>query len=326
MNKLIIQTLMYIVGSVFPTLNAAELISRKAIQNDLEFNLHASTTSPSPITILLNDKNMDGSWKLEIKSRYGYYRDIDCLEAHQGYCVIEPVNFEWNEAYRDFEPETNRDYFDFKLTFSDNAGNEDEVLFKWGLLPSRPVLSDVEFTYQYDWNDDMIFPNGYFSFAVESKNSDRYWLNITDSFLFGPPFFFIVCFTFDSSSHDRIGYDAEWGEFVDVGAQNKFGFVHSDTLLFTTDYITDREVLDRIQSIRDNTHVEAINANPTLDWDNEKISFGRNMMVDLFDLSGNLILSEKNTSLIFLTDLPKGIYIVIYRDDQNIYKSKIFKK
>ena len=79
MNKLIIQTLMYIVGSVFPTLNAAELISRKAIQNDLEFNLHASTTSPSPITILLNDKNMDGSWNLEIKSRYGYYRDIDCL-------------------------------------------------------------------------------------------------------------------------------------------------------------------------------------------------------------------------------------------------------
>ena len=313
-----------IIGIIPGSIEAAELISRSVTQNGREFHITEGSTTPTPIKVKLL-KPTEGEWSIRILTRHGKYQAIDCIESFTGYCIIEPKNYSWNEAFREFDQTTGRDYFNFILSFRDIEGQEDNIGFKWGLLPSKPVLSDFDFNYQYDWADDMIYPNGYFSFAVESKDSDIYWLNLTDCFLFDNPGYFTFSYTFDSTSHDRIGYEAEWGEFLDVAAQNKFGFVHSDTIC-TTDFITDKDILQRIQSIRDGNSVCTITDNSKFVWDNGKLLFSNRMDVNIYNVAGNQIRTEKNTDNIVMTDIQPGIYLVIFSDGLNIYKSKIHKR
>ncbi|MDE7421512.1 MAG: T9SS type A sorting domain-containing protein [Muribaculaceae bacterium] len=324
-NRYVFTVLISVIYSMHFSLDASEMVSRIAIQDGYKLSINDGVTSPAPISFFLEDPTTKGEWEIEILNNKENFMKIDCLEAYPGYCIIEPKNFNWNEAFRDYDPESNRDFFIFRLSFNDKNGNLDEMYFKWGLLPSKPLLSDIVFTYEYNWEDDMIYPNGDFSFEVESKDADRYWLYFTYSFLFGPPYWFTAIREFEAEDNKKIGYDADWGEFVKVAAINNFGYVHSDTIC-TTDYITDTLILDRIQTLGNINNINTIQNKPSFKWDNEKISLNRQMDINVFDLAGNLIRKENDTNTLYLSDIAKGIYLVVCKDNKNTFTNKIIKK
>ena len=321
----VLSTILIILSGISSTIDGANLINREAEQNGVKIDLNQRITSSTPVSVFLTDKSKIGTWRFEVLDKGNVFRPVDYIEPLSGYCVIEPKNFKWSEAFREFDDETNRDYFIFRLTFADQNDITDELIIKWGLLPSRPLLSDFKFIYQYNWEYDMIYPNGDFSFRVESEDAETYWLHFTDSFLYGPPFFFATCCIFDAKSNERIGYDADWGEFVNVAAQNRFGYVHSDTVC-TTNFITDTEILDRINAIAGIDQIPDSNEDPFLSFHDDHMYFKDRVDLSLYDIAGNNIITENNNDDVDLSGICKGVYIAIYRRESILYKNKIYKK
>lgn len=307
------------------TLKASDMISKIAHQGETEVNLERGITTNTPVVIFLNNSNLLGTWDLEILTTNEKFTPIDCIDEFPGYCIIKPKDYNWDDALRDYDSESHRDYFIFRLSFTDKSGNSDEICFKWGLLPSKPQLSDVVYTYEYNWDDDMIYPNGDFSLKVSSTDADKYWLHWTYSFLFGPPYYFTSCCIFEAKDNEIIGYDADWGEFVNVTAQNQFGYVHSDTIC-TTDYITDPDILNRINEIAGVTGLEEDAEDPLLSKENDILTFKEPLDVNVYDISGKQVLYSTNAGTISLAYLNPGIYVITYKLSNKSFPLKYYKK
>lgn len=114
----------------------------------------------------------------------------------------------------------------------------------------KPIISNVKFIYDFNWQDDMIYPDGIFSFDVSCEGATLFLFDCTQSFLFSKEnLFFSWCKYYEADNHVHISYDADWGEYIMISAYSKdFRWVHSDTIC-TTDYITDEAILYRINEL-----------------------------------------------------------------------------
>lgn len=307
------------------SMNASETISRLVEQNDTNISLNNPIMSDSPIKVFLNDNVTEGIWKLEILNKNGHYENADCLQSYSGHCLVIPCGQNWSDAYRYYDNEQNRDFFIFRLSFYCNDNKVDEVEFKWGLLPSRPVISDIHFEYEYDWEWDMIYPNGRFSFYVESIDADKYWVYGSPSFLTEPPSFFTWCFYAIANKNTKIEYDADWGEYITLEAFNTYGCVLSDTIC-TTDYIYDKEILDRINDLSKVEEIDCNNGDVISTFENDEIHFDQTVEASVYDITGKIVIENPNADILYLSNLHKGVYFLIYRKDSVIHKYKFLKK
>lgn len=213
---------------------------------------------------------------------------------------------------------------------------KDKIKVTFNLAPSTPKILDVAFDYEYDWNDDMIFPNGNLHIKISSSNVETFTLLSTDDFCFEFPkrgFNHRHLFYPDTSdtplSTIHCNY-ADWGEYYSVIASNKYGNSVSNDTILTTDYITDPDILARIEELRNEsgslckTHQD--NEIHITTQQNYLVIVGDKTTIDyiaIFDMTGRTVSTQNNGQTLSINNLQKGCYIVKCRTKQN--KTYIFK-
>ncbi len=200
----------------------------------------------------------------------------------------------------------------FSILPQDNyVGLRDESMNKDN---HKPVISDVKFNYIFDWQDDMIYPNGIFSFNVYSEGATLFEFNCTRSFLFSKQnLFFSWCKDYEVNNQAHISYDADWGEYIMVAAYSKdFGWVHSDTIC-TTDYITDEAIINRINELKEQSHIECLLPEDLeVNLTDGNIIFNSDILsATLFDCGGIKQAEIRDSKFLNIASLQKGIYYII---------------
>ncbi len=315
-------------------MNCQDLITSSIEQkgNTIDFNdvIYGSDT----LSFSLVNENLTGKWNISVLSDTNIYIDLSSMKTEaNGKCLFKPTpGALFRKAKRIYKPHLNQDLFRIKVTFESTDGYKDSKYFDIALLPSRPIIYDVIFKYVYDWEYDDIYPNGDFSFNVTSDNGILYLeLHGTDSFLFqkNNKLFFSWVMALDNIE-ERIRYNADWGEFLCVGATNYFGSVHSDTIC-TTSYITDIDILKRIECLENKSGIDINEFNQPqnieLRINNNQLIFSEVVEhIHVYNMAGALLIKRDNTSHIDISALSIGIYLISYENSGKIRKQKIIKK
>lgn len=330
---------LFLLGIIFMSagdLYGGNLISRQIEQNGSFYDAGTYFTSLSDLTIRLTDNDIYGDWNVAILNEKDEYVDIPFIITDYRQCVITPFDetikkISWREAKKIYNESLNRDFFQLKVTYTASDKNKDEIYLRWGWIPSRPIISNIIFianSCDWDWEYDMIFPYGDFSFDVYSDNADRFNFNFSEGCLFEKPDFFGCVIAYDASDNLRINHDADWGEYIFIVATNYLGYSSSDVLC-TTDYITDEIILRRIEELKNEAGIGDVSidvAPPTYQWNNSTLTFNTQIdQIHIYDLSGRLCHKTDNCDTVDLSDLHNGFYIIVYQYKSQIYKTKIFK-
>lgn len=306
---------------------AQDLIAPQIMQNGQAFGYDHIFTSPDPIEFSLNNPDIKGEWKVEILYDDGY--DVADFQAtEEGRCIFSPNEASWTWAERQFDQTLQRDIYEVRISFTSAKYIVEWKSVKFALLPSTPIISDVIFTFEYDWELDIIWPYGKFEFNIQSDDATGYGIRISDSFLFSEPKFFPYNRGWFENS--KGWYDADWGEYMCVYAKNRFGLSHYSEVLCTTDYITDENVLNRINELRHLASIDDINVDdsiPDAVWNDNTISFNLPIdHVEIYDLSGRQIINAANIFSLDLSQLNRGMYLVTYTRNNHISTLKILKQ
>lgn len=329
---------LYIICLIFLGYNSIEaysenLISESVYQAGSYYDFKHIFSDASPLQFSLNDSNISGKWSCMLKSNSDETLDMP-IDSHGEYCNFDPrsVPFQiWQEnALRTFNSLDNRDEFTLYVSFSSENGESDTRSIRLALLPCRPSINNIQFEYMYDWEFDQIYPNGNFYFEVEADNAKSFFLHYSESFI--PPsesVFFTFVKEFQEENCVNISYNADWGEYISVSAGNEFGFVNSDTL-YTTDYILDENVINRINQILNlASHSVVLDDVISFSWDNGNLIFNTMPQhLSVYSIDGrqlNLVCGNEDINLYNMKD---GIYIISYYDDRTkqYITHKILKK
>lgn len=327
-----ILTTAFIFSCVFQV-RGQDMISPHIDQNGSIFGFDNIFTNPSPLKFSLTKDTIKGEWSIAILTKGGEYRAVNMQEVEQGYCVFNPSSISWRDALRIYDSSLNRNLFEIKIKFTSKEGLEDTKYLKLGLLPSNPEISDITFTYVYNWEKDYIDPNSNFSFVVKLSGATGFTLNETESYLFSPDnIFFFLSEPYEGNEITKIKLDADWGEYLQIEAYNEFGYSLSDTIC-TTSYITDESVLKRINELKVLADIESSDIDettPQATWDNSTLSFNKRVKsVFVYNLSGSLIEQGHDLLSLNLAHISRGIYVIVYECDENtenkMNKLKIIK-
>lgn len=314
---------------------ADELISRYIDQDFTLYDTDHVFTKPDSLWFYVPyELKYRGEWSIGILQKSGEY-SIHTPKDSRNHSIV--VNFSeldyrtaWQNAEHLYDEGNDRYLLEAKISFKVSDGREDHLLIKLALLPEIPKYSNINFSYEYDWNHDTIWPNGYFSFDATTSGADTYWLHVSYSNLFEPPvdgLFFSWCDRFEVKQPiSKISYDAEWGEYLTVQVQNPFGYV-SGEILFTTDYINDTAILTRLEELRHDAHVNDIvseSSIPVFELTGYSIKFNTTVRnICLYDLNGRLIQALENGQCVCIDQLNSGLYILAYEYNSKQYKNKI---
>lgn len=274
-------------------------------QNRNVINTEEVITSPAKLFVSLAEPAIDGRWFVEYLTIKDKYETINIVDDYGLNCIIDPQ------------------------LDKDGRGHVRESQLQWALVPSRPILKNVHFSYTYDWTDDTIFPNGIFSFDVDSDSKTWCWLYVSESYIWEIPVIYAWCEKFDAIESKHIEYPADWGEFVYITANNEFGFSLSD-VLYTTDYITDEDILNRINEIRETSSIDEVNIDmDTIEtkWNNNTLLFSKEVdNVFVFSINGQLLRTATKCNSFDLSFLSSGVYFVKYNYNSKSSQTKIYKR
>lgn len=308
---------------------AKVLLSQTILQGDTEYSLDDIIQNPEPISASLAGPVGAGFWSCMFASTFGDFKDLP-HEDSNGKCTFNPKEFEsWGRAKRYVDDRANVPVFLIRFCYTEYRGGSDTIDVKMALLPSKPQISDVSYSYVFDWETLDIWPNGYFSFKVRSDRATSYNILYSDSFLFE---YEEVPFTvqgFKSAQRpdgDLIGYDADWGEFVRVIAYNYFGQAKCDSILLTTDYIYDEDVRACIESLRPSAGITDMIKSDGIGFkiENRTVTFEENAeMVYVYNTTGAVMGQWLRTKTVDLSYLPSGIYILSYCANNKHFTHKI---
>lgn len=301
-------------------------ISYGIIQDGKELPADSLITSPEPFTLTLNEGIKPGDWTLEVLTENGFEKNGEGCENSLT-CLIDPSVMNWRTASTSYDESHNWDYFTLRVTFSRNGNALSQRYYKLALLPSRPVLANFHFDYQYDWECDAIWPNGFLYFDIECENAIYCTLRYTEAYVFEHRNLFIFGYDIDITKEKSVVYDAEWGEFFQIFVGNNFGWVDGE-IHYTTSFIDDEAVLARINELRELAGTESnfIEDDISIQFDGQSVSW--NSACDhaaIYGISGNLIQESPNCETMDVSQLPAGIYIVRYSHNSKQYNHKIMK-
>lgn len=321
----------------FQMSHAENLISDYVIQG---VGVYPSThvfTDPAPLRFSLNDTSMQGEWSFSLLTNNDTYMDAACTPRESGVCEFSPLEIPssrwiW-ETKPIFDDSLNRDIFKLRVSFTSVDGAEDSKDIKLGLLPTRPVISDVSYIYKYNWETDYMEVGACFSFKVRVEGADEIIIHESDPYLYEQPAFYGLSEGFKGMEEVEINYDEDWGVYLYVSAGNHFGSVLSEVIC-STDYITDSAILARIAEIKDmETGVGEVGYDKPASyrWDGTFLTFPAIVSsVSVVDMGGREILSASDVESLNLSSFANGIYMVVYKFENQkngvINRIKIMKK
>lgn len=306
-----------IIACIGFTINAAQIISPVVQQGGEEYDFFHVFTSPEELTFSLSDKSIAGEWSICMRTSNNGYEEVDA-KVESGNCVFNPRNVKWVDAHREYDPESQRSLYEIRVSFKTDGDIEDARIVKFGLLPKHPEISNISFTYVYDWDIDAIYPNGTFSFRVDAEGATSFWVYLTDWCLFslGNNSFSTCIISERCDDAMNVVYDAEWGEYIKVYATNEFGSIVSD-IICTTDYITDSDILNRIEELKRlaGTEDHFVDAQNSLEILENSIRAAANIScLAIYNMQGQIILEQSGGDTMDISNLSKGIYIIAYTD------------
>lgn len=336
-TKLSILCLIVALAGSFQMSHAENLISDYVIQGEGVYPSTHVFTDPAPLRFSLNDTSMQGEWSFSLLTNDDTYRDAAFTPIESGICEFYPLEIPsrrwiW-ETKPIFNDSLDRDIFMLRVSFISEDGERDSRDIRLGLLPTRPVISEVSYTYRYNWEKDYIEPNACFSFKVKSEGADEIIIHESDPYFYEPPAFYGLSEGFKGMDEVEINYDEDWGVYLYVSAGNHFGSVRSEVIC-STDYITDPAILARIAEIKDmETGVGEVGSDKpdSYRWDGTVLTFPDIVSsVNVVDMGGREILSASDVESLNLSSFANGIYMVVYKfenqKDGVINRIKIMKK
>lgn len=305
------------------------IISHQVIQAGEILDSNEPIMSDRSIQISLVNPDINGTWFVEFVNENGDYVPALTKPNDGNPLIIDPESIPWAHTFRD-KSDSRYHFYIIRVSISCTDNSKDTIELRWKLLPSKPIVEVVDFTYVYDFDEDTIWPNGNLRLKVYSDNVREYCLWASESFLFEFPSIFHCGFPYDAIENDFtcLEYDAEWGEYIAIEAINKYGSILGD-MIYTTDYIYDPLILDRIEKIRNKSSVEEIPSDflpPSFTMNGNLITFETIITEPkIFDISGKLIYSCLNESVIDISNLSAGLYILTYVLDSSINQIKFIK-
>lgn len=208
------------------------------------------------------------------------------------------------------------------------------------LLPSKPILSNISYEYKYNWDFDMM-DYGNLSVTVSSnRTSGKFLAKATvDTFCFEFPTtgrWYGTEFAKNSSSDNSAIFFtdwAEWGTYYWFETYNQYGYAVSDMIL-TTDYITDPDILNRLEEIKNSRSEQPeiiISNDITFNTSQNTISIigDKSAISDITicDIQGRVLYTQNSNDDIDISSLNKGLYILLYTDSAgHKYSTKFQKK
>jgi len=308
------------------TIGAYTYISSDVLQDGQIFD-YSHTFSDKVIEFSLIDKNISGEWHIEMKTTDGHYLSLPFDASDKGCCVFDPAAVDWKRAIKKYDAQLNRYIFELTLYFKAYYTYPDSKIVRFALMPSRPIIDNISYSYEYDWEHNYICPNSDLSFTVISEDSDGFCILSTPTHQFSMGSF-IIREPIDGYGRVEVSYDADWGEYICIEAYNKYGSILGDTIC-STDYINDERILQRIDELKAQSFISTIQQD-SIEHDinisicDNTIKFDH-IVLDtcIYDLLGNCHMSLNNIDLIDISGLSKGCYILLYKcadSTTNIFK------
>lgn len=300
-------------------------------QGDRILDEDATPISTNSLKIMSKREGVSGEWYLYYLKKDGNFEKLNNIKNEGEYCVINPKENIWRDAYRYYDSKLKRNLFTMKVLFKEYSGQEESSLIDWALSPTKPEISDVSFKYEFDWNTNEIYPNGLFSFSVSSDDVTRFHTLVRESYNSdGTPsdHQWIISSDYEGPV-TKISYEAaEWGEYLQIFAYNECTYISGDTTLCTTDYIDDPAVLERINELikSDVKEISTDTSELFIQVNQKSVSFMRTAdSVSIYDISGHLVSCYVKVDNIDISELTKGMYIVVCKYDNKLLRKKILK-
>lgn len=247
----------------------------------------------------------------------------------------------YRSAYYFYDPVTATATYKGVIAIYDKAGKEfDRVELTFNLPPGIPRISSVSYSYEIkEITSDMVDLNGVWTVNARTKRATTFYFekNPSSTNLFTPPNYFLtrlVAFLNEEPYASYVNYNdvnfnfsidgADWGLFLCAFASNKYGCTHSPDTLCSTDYITDPDVLEVINRLKERAGVGYVpeNRDWTLKCDGRTAAFGQEALalirrVWLCDVYGRIYESDLVDGSVDISMLPKGFNAIIVETSDN---------
>jgi hypothetical protein len=221
------------------------------------------------------------------------------------------------------------------MAIYDKAGKEfDRVELTFNLPPGIPRMSHISYDYSIvSISEDTVFLSGDWKFNVKtSRATGVYVMSTAHGNYFSCPWLTWMYMLAEGLTGGRYECDtiefvlnqANWGDFATALVSNKYGCTHSPDTLCSTDYITDPDVLEVINRLKEQAGVGYVpeNRDWTLRCDGRTAAFGQEALalirrVWLCDVYGRIYESDLVDGSVDISMLPKGFNAIIVETSDN---------
>ena len=278
-------------------------------------------------TILLSSRSKKtGDWSAQVllhsenESGYVWVEYLTGKDTCYFEVYAEPSSVNWRKAVVTSDEVSGHRYFHGMITFKSNEV-EDTIYVKYDLVPTKPVVKEVKFTYEdfdYEWGE---FKNPLYTFTIRSEKANS--LFFSESFpteIFEEDVFLatteIIPQSIGNSTYE-CSLLFEWNQKVFVYAANKYGSSMLSDTICLANYINDlqiKEYLENLSSILDVPRYELFELS-VIDGVMSLNDIVKEISVWTFD--GRCVMRKRNICSVDLGILEKGAYNIIIIDRKN---------
>ena len=224
-----------------------------------------------------------------------------------------------------------------KLYKGDEAVANMPILFN--VLPSRPTVIKASLNGDFDFQSAEYIPFAELDVLLASARAEQCFISqvMSDSMYvtqFPEKNYWVTSpvdrFDTIGDIHEVEYQHADWGQYYVFSVSNKYGGVVGDTL-FSTDCISDENIINSIKSLYEKTSI------PKIGSDMPCISFCKNQLIiegytgddittSIYTYDGKPVFTNALQRIFDLNFLAKGVYIVrVVGSDKNTITKKIIK-
>lgn len=280
------------------------------------------------LTFMSNGKKQ-GTWSAYVllhtdtgEEVYTKFLEENNSSTFEVYANHNTVN--WKKSVRIEDMTNGHTYFKGIVVFRDET-ECDTVNIKFDLVPTRPVIEKVTFTYDYFDYEWGYYENAIYNINISSEGWQTMYSYETPPYEgFNEKFLHSYICEMDTLDNDMYAVEQyhTWEQRIFFVAYNEYGSsIYSDTIS-TVDYIDDSKVLEYIY---ETTLVENATIQDSFDFtikDGVLFMDGEVRSCSVCTLDGRKVRQEDNVRFMDLRTLDKGTYCITIIDNNNKINSK----